>query len=126
VLINPGTSVDTMESHVRIMWPEPVAEGGVAMEISGAPIPPGENVIWMRQMAEGRFAVRINGGPPIPCKSNREIAQATAEGWFEHLVKGMGGGRIGIKAHHLKLVFVIGFVPICYACAVVASVLRGY
>lgn len=74
VLINPGTGVDTMKSHVRLMWPEPVAEGGVEMEISGAPIPPAENVIWMRQMAEGRFAVRINGGPPIPCKSNREIA----------------------------------------------------
>ena len=84
VLINPGTSVDAMESHVRIMWPEPLAEGGVTMEISGAPIPPAENVIWTREMAEGRFAVRINGGPPIPCKPNREIAQETAKGWFGH------------------------------------------
>ena len=95
------------------------------MEISGAPIPPAEKVIGISQLAEGRFSVRINGGPPIPCKPNREIAQATAEGWFEHFVKKMGGGLIGIKAHHLKAVLVFGFVPISYACVFVASVLRG-
>jgi len=108
VLINPGTSVDTMESHVHIMWPEPVAEGGVAMEISGAPIPPAENMIWMLQMAEGRFAVRINGGPPIPCKSNREM--------------------IGIKVdYRLKLLLVIGFVPISgLSYAVIGSLCELY
>lgn len=81
VLINPSTSVDAMESHVRIMWPEPVAEGAVAMEMNGAPIPPADNVIWIRQIAEGRLALRINGGPLIPCKPSRGMAQETAPWW---------------------------------------------
>ena len=54
------------------------------------------------------FAVRINGGPPIPCKSNREM--------------------IGIKVdYRLKLLLVIGFVPISgLSYAVIGSLCELY
>jgi hypothetical protein len=73
ILMNPGTSVGAMVDHVRIMWPEPVEEEGVKIEISGAPVPASDNTVWIRQMAEGKFAVRVNGCQPIPCKSNGVI-----------------------------------------------------
>ena len=68
--------------HVRIMWPEPVEEGGVQIEISGAPVPASDNTVWIRLMGEDKFAVRVFRSPPIPYKPNGDIAKLTAGGWL--------------------------------------------
>lgn len=73
IFIDPGTSIWNVLAHVRFMWPEPVEEGGVQIEISGAPMP----TVWIRQMAEDRV-IRT---PPIPCKPTGDIAKLTAGGW---------------------------------------------
>ena len=80
--INPGTSMWNIVDHVRIMWPEPVEEGGVQIEISGAPVPASDNTVCIRLMGEDKFAVRVFRSPPIPCKPNADIAKRTAGGWL--------------------------------------------
>ena len=76
VLINPGTSVDTLVSHVRLMWPESISDDCVQIEVSGTPVSPGD-MVSVHAMLAGKFAVRINGGAPIRCQANPNLI-----GWF--------------------------------------------